>query len=387
LIANLSQKDAAYFLADRRAAGFNSVWINLLCNAYTAGRSDGSTYDGITPFTTAGDLSTPNERYFARADAMIRLAARFGMVVFLDPIETGGWRDVLVANGVRKAYNYGRYIGNRYKKFSNIVWLNGNDFQTWKEPADDAVVLAVAKGIEAADRTHIQTVELNYLLSSSLDDARWRHVIDLDAAYTYHPTYAEVLKEYRRRKHLPIFMIEANYEFEHDYTGAETLRRQEYWSLLSGAAGQFYGNKYTWQFLDAWKLRLRTKGVQQLRYVTNLLAARDWFELIPDRNHTVVTGGYGTFSPSGNVNASDYVTAARTHDGKLVVAYLPSGQTVTIDLTKLAGPVDARWYDPARGTFIAASSSRLANAGNEPFTPPGANGDGGDDWVLVLTAG
>ena len=44
-------------------------------------------------------------------------------------------------------------------------------------------------------------------------------------------------------------MVEANYEGENDYTGPGTLRRQEYWTLLSGATGQFYGNKYTWQFL------------------------------------------------------------------------------------------------------------------------------------------
>ncbi len=64
------------------------------------------------------------------------------------------------------------------------------------------------------------------------------------------PTYARVLKEYRREDFLPVFMVEANYEGEHDYTGPQTLRRQEYWTLLSGAAGQFYGNQYTWQIRE-----------------------------------------------------------------------------------------------------------------------------------------
>ena len=48
-------------------------------------------------------------------------------------------------------------------------------------------------------RTQLQTVELNYLTSTSLDDPRWRGIVGLDAAYTYAPTYAEVLKAYRRR--------------------------------------------------------------------------------------------------------------------------------------------------------------------------------------------
>ena len=60
-------------------------------HSLAGGRADGTTYDGIAPFTTPGDLSTPNEAYFARADAWSRLAAKYGIDVFLDPIETAGW--------------------------------------------------------------------------------------------------------------------------------------------------------------------------------------------------------------------------------------------------------------------------------------------------------
>ena len=135
LVADLSETQADRFFADREAAGFNSVWINLLCNRYTGGRPDGATYDGIAPFTRPRDLSTPNPAYFARADDMIRLAAQHGLAVFLDPIETGGWLSVLRHNGTAKAYDYGRYLGRRYRRYRNIVWLNGNDFQTWREHA------------------------------------------------------------------------------------------------------------------------------------------------------------------------------------------------------------------------------------------------------------
>ena len=129
-------------------------------------------------------------------------------------------------------------------------------------------MLAVAKGIRSADPHALQTVELNFLTSTSLDDTRWRGIIGLDAAYTYAPTYAEVLKAYGRRDHLPVFMIEANYEGEHAYTGPSTLRRQEYWTMLSGATGQFYGDKYTWQFADGWPSYVDTDRVaaDDLRY-------------------------------------------------------------------------------------------------------------------------
>ena len=259
LTMNLSVADAEKFLANRRAAGYNSMWVNLLCIICTSlagGRTDGTTYDGIPPFKTPGDLSTPNEAYFARADRMMRIAERYGIIVFLNPIEAAGWLPILRSNGAKKSYDYGRYLGQRYRRFRNIVWFHGNDFQSWRIRSDTELVQAVARGIEAAAPAHLHTVELNYLVSSSLDDQSWRPLIKFDAVYTYRPTYAELLKEYNRRRFLPTVMVEANYEFErwHYPTDLQTLRRQEYWSMLSGASGQFYGNKYTWQFSKAGKI-------------------------------------------------------------------------------------------------------------------------------------
>src|SRR5207247_4793672 len=133
---------------------------------------------------------------------------------------------------------------------------------------------------------------------------------------------------------------------------------QEYWSLLSGATGQLFGNRYAWQFLcsqrDAdgncvggWKDQLASPGATQMANVVALLSSRRWYELVPDQDHTVVTSGYGSFG------ADDYVTAARTPDGTLAMAFVPSARTITVDLGTLSGPVTARWYDPTNGTFTA----------------------------------
>ena len=56
LIGDLSLKDTETYLADREKAGFNAIWVNLLCVTYTGCRRDGATYDGIKPFLSAGDL-------------------------------------------------------------------------------------------------------------------------------------------------------------------------------------------------------------------------------------------------------------------------------------------------------------------------------------------
>jgi Protein of unknown function (DUF4038)/Putative collagen-binding domain of a collagenase len=190
-------------------------------------------------------------------------------------------------------------------------------------------------------------------------------------------------------------MVEASYEFEQN-PGApggttQQLRRQEYWSLLSGATGQIYGNHYTWQFVcpsrddtgncvGGWKGQLDSPGATQMAYVIGLFASRPWYALVPDQAHRIVTAGYGTFG------GDDYVTATATPDGKLALAYLPSARTVTVDLSTFSGPVAARWYDPTNGTFTPAAGSPLANTGSAQLTPPAANAEGTGDWVLVLEA-
>jgi hypothetical protein len=182
IVANLSVAEAATYMANRREYGINTLWINLLCNFSDGCNKDATTFDGVAPFLAAGELSGPNPVYFQRADDMIELAATHGMVVLLDPIETSSWLPVLRAAGIEQAFRYGQYLGRRYKNFPNIIWMHGNDFQSWRNRADDALVQAVAQGIRSEDQNHIHTVELNFMTSGSLDDSSWAPLVDLDAA-------------------------------------------------------------------------------------------------------------------------------------------------------------------------------------------------------------
>jgi hypothetical protein len=108
--------------------------------------------------------------------------------------------------------------------------------------------------------------------------------------------------------------------------------------------------------------------------------------LVPDQSHSVVTSGYGTSTATGHVDDSDYLTAARTPDGALVIAYMPTSRAIAVDMAKLRGPAKAQWYDPSRGVYTTIPGSPLLNMGTHGFTPPGPNGDGDGDWVLVLEA-
>ena len=393
LMVNLSSNEAAFFFADRATYGFNTVWINLLCATYTGGRADASTFDGILPFTgnvpstSSYDLTTTNEAYFARVDQMLGLAAQSGIQVLLDPCETGSFLSVMRDNGTNRCRSYGRFLGERYKNVPNIIWMSGNDFQTWRTPADDEVVRAVALGILDRDTNHLQTAELDYLVSSSLDDTNWNGIFGLNGTYTYFPTYARLWQDFGRTNFLPTFLVEANYEFESlqgPVTTTPILRKQEYWTMASGACGQMYGNGYTWPFKAGWQNNLDTAGAAQVKIMQQFFNARAWFDLVPDTNHTVVVSNYGVYSDSSHVADNDFLTAARTRDGSLVVAYTPVLRQFAVDLGQLSGPAVTRWFDPSSGMFLSIAGSPFTNSGLRSFTPPGNNQDGDGGWVLVL---
>jgi hypothetical protein len=367
------------------------MWVDILCGPYTGGRSDYGTYDRLVPFTKPGDLSTPNPAYFARIDSMVQLAENHGMTLLLQPAETGSFRTLLRSNGAKKDFDYGAFIGSRYNKSPNIIWLSGNDYQTDQWAAFDEYTMALARGLRSTDPSHLQTVELNYPVSLSTDNPKWAATVDVNAAYTYWPTYAAVLKGYNRTPTMPVIMIEANYEGENNTGGPPTadatLRRQEYWTTLSGATGQLYGNHYTWGFqYGPWRERLDTVAVTQLGYLVRLFQCLAWYDLVPDQDHRLLTDGYGPAVTTGHVSDSTYATAAMTADSSLGLVYLPTTRSIKIDMSRFGGPVTGRWYDPTNGAYTTIAGSPFANSGSHMFSPNGKNNAGDDDWVLVLTS-
>jgi len=387
LINTISLEDAEQYLANRQTYGVNSLWVELVCNWYTNCNSDGTTYDGIAPFLVSGDVTTPNPAYFAKVDAVLNLAASHGMNVFLDPTETGGWLSIFEANGTEKMYAYGQYLGTRYKNFPNIIWIHGNDFQSWQDPSDNDLILAVANGIRSADPNHLQTLQLNFNTSHSLQDSSWTGILGMNGVYTYYPIYAETYKAYNESTTMPVFLEEANYEGENntgmDPSTTEVLRRQEYWSILAGALGGHMFGTRLWAFPPGWQDDLDSPGVGQLKIMKEFFTSYAWYNLVPDQDHSLVTAGYGTYADSGPIHTNDYVTAAVTGDGSLAMAYLPTTGTITVAMSRLAGPAVARWFDPSNGAYSMIGT--FANTGTQQFTPTGPNQDGDGDWVLTFS--
>jgi hypothetical protein len=369
LIVKLTKAETELYLENRRQKGFNAIIVNLIEHYY----GGPANRDGQQPFTTPGDFSTPNEAYFAHADWVIRKAEEKGILVVLAPAYLGyacgeeGWCQEMIANGPAKCRNYGRYLGNRYKSFKNILWMEGGDAAATGTALD--ALRAMTAGIREADPVHLHTAhsKRQYSALDSYDEP-W---LDVNTTYSDGELSPSKIKtDYNRARQMPFFYAEGDYEGENG--DAATARRQAYWAILGGATGHFFGNHPLWEFASGWQSAMESAGSVSMKHLGNLFRSRSWSTLVPDYGHAVVTAGYG------DLYGSSHAGVSRTSDGNSVIAYIPSSRTVTLDMTKVSGPESkAWWFNPSTG--VATPIGTYPNAGSRAFTP----GSGGD-WVLVL---
>jgi hypothetical protein len=369
LISGLTNEEAELYLENRRLKGFNSVIVNLIEHKF---RGPVNRY-GEGPFTTPGDFSTPNEKYFQHADWVIRKAGEKGIQVILAPIYLGyigtdeGWIEEALANGPEKCRGWGRYVGRRYRDFDNLIWMIGGDRNPDKARED---VDAVAEGIKESDTRHLFTAHC-HPENSAIDQYKNDGWLDLNTTYTYGIVHRMLLADYDRVPAMPFILTESTYEGEHNASPVQ-IRRQAYWAVLCGATGQVMGNRPVWLFDPGWQAALDSPGAQDMARLKTLFASRPWHELTPDEKHEVVVDGLGEF------RGLDYLAAARTADGATVIAYLPTARTFTVEMNKIAGKTaKAWWFNPRTGKSNSIGES--LTSGKKQFLPPGEG-----DWVLVL---
>lgn len=379
LIVAPNDEEVEQYLRNRRDKGFNAVLVELIEHKYS--KKPPLNAAGDAPFLTPGDFTTPNEKYFAHADWVIRKAGEYGLQVLLTPIYLGylgtdeGWIEEIKKLEPEKCLEYGQYLGKRYKDFDNIIWVMGGD----RNPSDviEKVDL-IALGIREFDKRHLFTAHGNSEPSTpeQFGSGGW---LNVNSSYSCETVHERLFRDYNHQPVLPTFLIESCYEGEHNSSEVQ-IRRQAYWAVLCGGFGHIFGNNPLWHFEGpslypfegTWEQAMDLPGSKSMMHWGKLFRSRRWFDLIPDQKHEVVTAGIGEFL--GN----DYLAAGRTLDGNTVIAYMPTKRTIKVDMSKVSGArAVARWFDPSSGRVTEAGA--FPTAGILEFTPP-AEGD----WVLVL---
>lgn len=379
LIAQCSREDVDLYLNDRRNKGFSVILVSLIEHKFCSNAP--ANFYGEKPFTS-GPFSVPNDKYFEHADYVIRSAAIRNILVLLAPLYLGydckdeGWCAETQSASLVDMLSWGRYVGNRYKDFGNILWIIGGD----TDPARvKDKVLEMIRGIREKDTAHLFSAH-NQPESMAADPWTGEDWLNVNDVYSYDSTlYTHFKTAFERKPVMPFYLCESAYENEH-MSNPRQLRLQAYQAILSGAMGHIFGNCPIWHFgaykkwcgIDDWKTELNNWGSKSMEYFQRLFRSRPWQTLVPDFSQSLIISGSGTWGHK------DYVTAAITSDGGTMISYIPSGHSVSVDMGRISGK-QARcwWYDPARGK--ASHIGTIQTSGRHIFAPVSD-----EDWVLVI---
>jgi len=390
LFTKLTETEAKDYIARRKEQGFTALQIML------TGFLGMTNLAGATPFAGTPpeqDFAQPNEKYFTQVDRVVAEAQRQGMLLAVAPAWSGccgeGWAGKekdgalkpLNANGTEKSQEFGRWLGKRYGRFGNVMWLLGGD----NDP-NNARAEIRALGLGLKDTAPHQLITYHAASThSSTDvwpaDEGW---LNVSTVYSYfrgfnkawnknQPDIYEVSHaEFAKIPVRPFFLGESTYEGEHgDWGSALQARKQAYWCVLGGGFGHAYGSP-NWNMPAHWRELLELPGANSLKHLRAILEGRPWWNLMPDVNNVVAVAGRGAFG------TNDYAVTALAHDGSFSLSYLPTQRTLTMDLSKISGAkVNARWFNPRTGETTSAGS--ISGKKRHDFEPPG-NGD----WVLLL---
>ncbi|MDX2257907.1 MAG: DUF4038 domain-containing protein [Hyphomicrobiaceae bacterium] len=385
LIADLPIEDARSYLDDRRRRGFNTLLVNLL-EALFARQSPRNFY-GEAPFTTPGDFGTPSGAYFDHADRVLDEAEARGMLVLLAPAYLGaregaeGWYPAMRRSGPDKLGAYGRYLGQRFGRRTNIMWMHGGDLS----PPETDLVTAVADGIEktAPGMLHSAHCQPEHMAVDIFGGRAW---LQVNTLYTYGPVHLQAVRGLPVRARMPSFLIESAYEDESG-TGAPAdarrCRTQAYQALLTGACGHVYGNNPIWHFEGPglgppptdWRSALDSAGARSMTVLKAIFDDLPWWTLVPDTSRRWLVDGHGP--------DEDWAVAASSDAGDHFLAYLPSARPVTLDLHRLArGDIEGRWIDPATGASLPAPGTETVSRAFKLLEPPRSSDSTPRDWLL-----
>jgi hypothetical protein len=400
LFHRVNKEEAEVYLRKRAEQGFNVIQAVALAEL-----------DGLNTPNPNGDLplinndpAKPNGKYFEHVDYIIKKADELGIYIALLPT----WGDKLFKNswGVgpeifnpQNATAFGKWIGNRYKDYDNVIWVLGGD----RNPRDNSKDIEVWNNMAVAIQNAARTTSNEPLMSyhpqpkEAGGSSTWFHKeswLDFNMHQTGHcpnqGTYKHISNDYNLKPTKPVIDSEPLYEDhpncfnvrEQGYSEADDIRRIMYWNVFAGAFGQTYGNHAVWQMykLDKepinsparpWPMALDMPMANQVKHLKNLMLSRPFLTRIPDQK--MIIGE----QPEDN----NYTIATRDEKGRYAMIYFPLGSIKELNLSALNGSeLNAHWFDPRTGNTFKVDA--IKKSSKVIITPPTSGK--GNDWVLLL---
>ncbi|MBQ3196637.1 MAG: glycoside hydrolase family 140 protein [Alistipes sp.] len=401
LFHNLNHEEADLYLENRAKNGFNVIQAVALSEIDGVNRPNAYGHKPLIdnnpsrPDIKEGE----NNDYWDNVDYIIKKANAEGMYMGLLPTWGHWWSNDYPIFNPQNAYEYGRWIAERYID-CDIIWILGGD----RNPDNDykqAVIRAMAQGIRSVDKHSLITYHTAGWASSS----RWFHNdewLSFNARQSSHHqrynSYSLILDDFRRNPAKPIVEIEPlyddcsmDYNDNDGYSTSWDVRRGLYWSVFYGSAGVTYGHHSVWSMYDNnkeylphngqimnWQQAIERPTSSQVINLKNLILSRPYFDRVPAEEFIVQDEVYSSVPGAGRYR----FVATMDTAGSYAMVYAPIGRefSVKTDMLK-AEKITAWWYCPRTGK--AQKIGSFANDGQpKAFTPP-MKGEA-MDYVLVL---
>jgi hypothetical protein len=402
LFHRLTSGDAERYMKKRAGQGFTVIQAVVLAEL-----------DGLRSPNANGDIplrnndpTQPNEAYFKFVDTLLNLAAKNNIYIALLPT----WGDKVFKNSWgtgpeiftdENAYLYGKWIGNRYKDQTNIIWVIGGDRSPGPGLKDVSIWRSMANGImEGVGGRDRAIMTFHPQPDGSSSSSQWFQQdewLSLNMLQTGHcrdsPVWEMIKDDYSRYPTKPVLNGESIYEEmpvcfnakELGYASAYDVRKSAYLSVFAGACGHTYGagpviwfsekTNHLFAVFHTWREALDLTGANEMKYLRMLIESRPMLERVPDQGLLV----------DSETCASERVEATRGQN--YAFFYSAYGRSINIVSGRIKGEkLVANWFDPRTGESLYIGI--FENKGKLIFTPPLPKASPvpsqKEDWVLIL---
>ncbi len=378
--------------ADRRDKGFTVIQIVAGLYPDMPAFDERGLGDNGLPWEKLYERIRPE--YFDAADRRMQHLVEQG----LTPCILGTWGYHLPWLGTHKMKQHWRYLIARWGALPVVWCAAGEQAMPWylsgNKEAETQLLRRewneVIRHIRATDP--FSRLVTTHPRRNARDELTDPTLLDFEMQQTGHgsPTEkhaASALEAWNRLPAVPVISGESRYEALEIKPPLTTRdAREAFWAHLlnSGGAGHTYGVNGVWQVNlpeqrygkspggndwggTPWREAMNLPGSTQLSKAKAFLLKLPWHQLAPAT--TIFNGA---------------VAAAATADARCALAYTTGGKALNVDLRKLKGAANARWFDPTSGALKAIQGAPFAASGSREFVPPGNNSAGDGDWVLLL---
>ncbi|MFN4146482.1 MAG: DUF4038 domain-containing protein [Runella sp.] len=406
LCSKADREEVDKYFENRAAQQFSSVMTMLL-----PWQHGGTNIYGEKAFEN-DDFTKPNKKYWQHIDYIVDQASAKGLylgLVVMWSINYIDRKDGKIIITEEQAYQYGKFLGNRYNKALHVYWVLGGDTPPKRHEVFDAMAKGIIEGVGGDPDMALITFHPPSPLKSSGAFYHDRPWLDFNILQSGHDiwrlNYESTVADYARTPTKPVAEGEPCYEdhpVRHKYeNGAFTdwhIRMRAYWSLFAGGFGFTYGGNGVWQwdkegqqpFLEThhrltWDKALSLPGAEQMRYVRALIESRPYLSRLPD-DGSIVSSALG--------EKELRTQATFGEDRTWAMIYLTSGQKVSPNFTNLRGKnFNLWWFNPRTGQLCNEAGQptgkpfQVLTRTNEKIKaeldPPGEVGQG-NDWILVI---